>query len=155
LRRALIVDPNRSRLDLLRREAEAIVDVTACTGFQAARRCLLTTAPAFLFSHFRLGAYNGLHLVHLAVHARVEMRFVLFDEQLDPQLAFEARQVGVFCETSSRLPFAIRSYLGSELPDRDRRHPHGPDRRAYFRGGRRVTDLSLEQLTGTTSSLLH
>ena len=155
MRRALLVDPNKSRLDLLRREAGALVDVIACTDFRSARECLLTTAPAFLFSHFRLDAYNGLHLVHLAVHARIDTRFVLFDDHLDPQLAFEARQIGAFCESSSRLRFAIRSYLGSALPDRDRREARYPDRRAHFRGGRRVTDLSLEELSGTPSSLLH
>ena len=155
MRRALLVDPNKSRLELLRREVAAFVDVTACTDFQSARACLLTTSPDFLFSHFRLGAYNGLHLVHLAVHARMDMRFVLFDDQVDPQLAFEARQIGAFCENWSRLRFAIRSYLGSDLPERDRRDPRCPDRRSHFRGGRRVTDLSLEQLSGTPSSLLH
>jgi hypothetical protein len=155
LRHALIVDPSKSRLNLLRKEAGALVDVTACADFQSARRCLLNTSPAFLFSHFRLGMYNGLHLVHLAAHARLDMRSVLFDEQVDAQLAFEARLIGAFYEPSSRLAFAIRSYLCSQLPDRDRRDARRPDRRARFRGGRRATDLSLGQLSGTLSSLLH
>src|SRR5262245_31010418 len=113
-----------------------MVDVAACTDFRSARECLLATSPAFLFSHVRLGAYNGLHLVYLAVHARLDTRCVLFDDPLDPQLAFEARQIGAFYETSSRVRFAIRSYLGSQLPDRDRRDARCPDRRVPFRGGR-------------------
>jgi hypothetical protein len=65
MRRALLVDPNVARLDLLKKEINQAVAVTPCTDFVDARTYLLTEAPDFLITHVRLGAYNGLHLVHL------------------------------------------------------------------------------------------
>jgi hypothetical protein len=155
VRSALLVDPNADRLDLLRKEIGEAVDVTACTDFQAARDCLLKTSPAFLISHLRLGAYNGLHLAHLAAHARLETRCLLYDEPLDLHLAFEAKLIGAFCETTSRLRFAVPAYIRSPLPERDRRDARRIDRRGLFRGGRRATDITFDQLRGLSSSLWH
>lgn len=155
LRRALLVDTNADRLHLLRREIGKAVDVETCIDFQAARDCLLKTSPAFLISHLRLGAYNGLHLAHLAAHARLETRCLLYDEPLDIHLALEAQLIGAFFETTSRLPFVVPAYVRSSLPERDRRDARRIERRELFRGGRRATDLKLDQFRGSSSSLLH
>jgi hypothetical protein len=123
--------------------------------FQTARNCLLKTSPDFLISHLRLGAYNGLHLAYLASHARLETRCLLYDEPLDVHLAFEAQLIGAFHETTSRLRFTVPAYIRAPLPERERRAAHQVDRRGLFRGGRRATDLTFEQLSGFSSGLLH
>lgn len=154
LRRALLVDPNAKRLDLLRREISEAVDVTVCTDFQSARDSLLTTSPEFLISNLRLGAYNGLHLAHLAVLARLQTRCLVYDEPTDPHLAFEAQLIGAFYEITSRLRLALPAYIRAPLPDRDRRDPRRLDRRRLFRGGRRATDLALDQIRRSSSEPL-
>lgn len=155
LRRALLVDSSTTRLDLLRKEIGQAVEVTACTEFRDARHCLLSTSPALLISHIRLGAYNGLHLAHLAVHAQLETRCIFYDEAIDIHLASEAQRIGAFYETTSRLRFALPAYLRGALPERDRRDARHLERRGLFRGGRRSTDLTLEQLRGVPSERLH
>ena len=155
LRSALLVDPDADRLDLLTKEIGQAADVTTCVDFQSARACLLTAPPDFLISHLRLGAYNGLHLVHLAAHARIETRCLLYDEPVDVHLAFEAQLIGAFYETTSRLRFTLSTYIRSPLPDRDRRDAQQIDRRGLFRGGRRATDLTFDPLRGLSSSLMH
>ena len=64
--RVLLVDPDDCRLDALRRWIGSVVDLTACATLWKARHELLTTRPAFLITTVRLGAHNGLHLVHRA-----------------------------------------------------------------------------------------
>jgi len=155
VRRALLVDPNANRLDLFRRQIPDGVDVTACTHFRAARECLLSISPQYLISNLRLGMYNGLHLAHLAAHARLATTCLLYDERLDLHLAFEAQLIGAFYETTSRMPFALPAFMQAPLPERDRRDWQRVDRRGLFRGGRRSTDLTFEQLRGLTSGLLH
>ena len=78
--------PRRAALEEAERQIGEAADVTSCVDFQTARDCLLKTSPHFLISHLRLGAYNGLHLAHLAAHARLETRCLLYDEPLDVHL---------------------------------------------------------------------
>lgn len=146
MRHALLVDPNRDRLALLRRELGDGVDVTDCTTFQAARDCLLrTTAPLILVSNLRLGPFNGLHLVYLAAYRRPDARCLVYDEPTDPQLAFEAQLIGAFYETTSRLQFTLPVYIHAQLPERDRRDVRHLERRTLFRGGRRAADVIVSQ----------
>jgi hypothetical protein len=156
LRRALLVDPNAGRLDLLKAEIGELLDVTTCTDFQRARVCLLTTAPDFLISNIRLGAYNGIHLAHLAVHSHLETRCLLYDEPVDLHLAFEAKLIGAFYETTSRVGRALASYIGSPLPAVDRRDARQLDQTMKFNGGRRATDLIVGPMRGVgPSKFLH
>ena len=152
MRRALLVDPNVARLDLLKKEINQAVAVTACTDFVDARTYLLTEAPDFLITHVRLGAYNGLHLVHL-LGPNAETRSLLYEEPIDIHLAFEAQLLGAFYESTSRLRFALRAYLARPLPERDRRNARSVDRRGLFRGGRRSTDRGPAQIPGASGWL--
>ena len=154
LRSALLVDPDADRLDLLRRQIDEVADVTSCVDFQTARSCLLDSPPDFLISHLRLGAYNGLHLAYLASQARLETRCLLYDEPLDVHLAFEAQLIGAFHETTSRLRFTIPAYIRAPLPERERRAANQNDRRGLFRGGRRATDLTFDQIRGVSPGLV-
>jgi hypothetical protein len=144
--RALLVDPDDGRLDAVRRRIGQAVDLATCTSFWKARHQLLTTHPALLISNVRLGSHNGLHLVHLATFTGLETRCVVYDEPADLHLIREAQKIGAFYERTSRLAFAIPSYLQSGLPDRDRRDAGSVDRRGLYRGGRRTSDLAAEQV---------
>ena len=155
VRSALLVDPDADRLELLTRAIAEAADVTACADFQTARSYLLKISPDFLISHLRLGAYNGLHLAHLAAYARLETRCLLYDEPLDFHLACEAQLIGAFYEVTSRLRFTIPAYIRAPLPERDRRDLRQFDRRGLFRGGRRATDLRQDPLRAFSSGLLH
>lgn len=156
LRRALLVDPNAGRLDLLKVEIGELLDVTTCMDFPRARFCLLTTAPDFLICNIRLGAYNGIHLAHLAVHSHLATRCLLYDEPVDLHLAFEAQLIGAFYETTSRVSRALGSYIRSSLPARDRRDARQLDQTVIFNGGRRATDLIIGLMPGVRpSTFLH
>jgi hypothetical protein len=90
-----------------------------------------------------------LHLVYLAVSARLQTRSLVYGEEPDLPLAREAQGLGAFYEPRYRIPYAVRSYIGeSALPTRDRRDPARLDRRRVFRGGRRSTDLKLVPRSG-------
>jgi DNA-binding NtrC family response regulator len=154
-RRALLVDPNVTRLDSLRQSIGEGVEAVACTNFHDARARLLTDTPEFLITRIRLGAFNGLHLAHLALSVRRETRCLLYDEPIDPHLAHEAQSIGAFCETTSRLHFAVAAYLRAPLPERDRRSSPGLDRRTLFRGGRRSSDRVAWETRGLSSNRLH
>jgi DNA-binding NtrC family response regulator len=140
LRRALLVDSDAARLELLHGEISPAVQVVPCSSFQTARNQLLTQPPEFLISHVQLGAYNGLHLVYIAVGLGLDIRCLLHDDPIDIHLAFEAKMVGAFYEVTSRLLYSLHAYLQAPLPDRDRRDVRGADRRILFRGGRRSSD---------------
>jgi hypothetical protein len=152
--RALLVDPDDGRLDALRRGIGHVVDLTTCTRFWKARQQLLTTHPALLISNIRLGPHNGLHLAHLAAFAGLETRCVVYDEPADLHLIREAQRIGAFYERTSRLAFAIPSYLRTSLPDRDRRYAESVDRRGLFRGGRRTSDVAPDHIR-TAQSVSH
>lgn len=149
LHRALLVDPDPDRIDALRRWIGNAVALTTCGTFRAARQQLLATRPALLITNIRLGSYNGLHLVYLATLADLDTRCVVYDEPADFHLIREAQRIGAFYERTSRLAFAVPSYFLTTLPDRDRRDACRVDRRGLFRGGRRATDLTPEQIHAT------
>jgi hypothetical protein len=99
---------------------------------------LIHDSPEFLVTNIRLGANNGLHLVHLASGAT---RCIVYMEPEDPFLLREAQRLGAFVEAPRRLAFSLRAYLSAELPARDRRDPLRVDRRTVARGGRRAADV--------------
>jgi hypothetical protein len=63
----LLVDPDVETLQRLKAAWQPIASVVAYSDFPIARRQLLETWPDFLVTNLRLGVYNGLHLVYLAV----------------------------------------------------------------------------------------
>lgn len=143
----LVVDPSAKRLEKLRRRLSEVGNVVTCSEFRLARERLFADRPEFLVSHIKLGAFNALHLVHLAVGDHLPTRCILFDEPTDAALVAEAKSLGAFYETTSRLPFALPSYLLASLPHRDRRvRVVSSERRTRFRGGRRSSDVAPEIL---------
>ena len=139
-RRTFLVDPSAHWLEYARRAVSDAVNLTTFTDFSKARAQLLKLRPQLVATNLRLGAYNGLHLVHLVASLEVEARCIVFSDRPDPILVREAQQAGAFYETASAVPFALASYAGAVLPDRDQRSPDRVDRRAIRRGGRRAAD---------------
>jgi hypothetical protein len=65
---------------------------------------------------------------------------IVYLDRLDPVLVVDAQRAGAFVEVRRRLAAALPAYVNATLPPRDRRNLLSPDRRAKFRGGRRLTD---------------
>ena len=138
--RILLVEPNTAVRD---RFAAILVgisaEVQACADFLSARRAVEATPFDLLVTQVRLGAYNGVHLVHLArPHG---MRCLVYAAVTDPVLAREVQSVGAFYEKMDYLPLVLVNYVMHALPPRDRRDPERADRRGLRRGGRRVADV--------------
>src|ERR1700730_6370775 len=134
----IIVDLDIDRVSKLEGSVQDVARVDACTDFASARILLLREPPEFLVTNVRLGAYNGLHLVHLAP---APTRSIVHMEPEDPFLLREAQRVGAFLESPQRLLFSLRAYVSAVLPLRDRRYPSRVDRRIIPRGGRRAADV--------------
>jgi hypothetical protein len=136
--RIIIADLDVDWVSKLQRSVDTAVRVDACTDFTSARTRLLRHAPEFLVTNVRLGADNGLHLVHLAP---TSTRSIVYMQPEDPFLLREAQKLGAFVESPQRLLFSLRAYLNAALPLRDRRDPVCVDRRSIPRGGRRAADV--------------
>lgn len=140
----LLVEPDGQLRARLRDSVPAHLDMDA--SFQAARTRLFAHPYDWLITNVRLGAFNGLHLVHLAGSARLAVRFLVYSDRPDLSLAREAQRLGAFYESRDCLHRALAAYLGGTLPLRDRRDPTIRDRRLVFRGGRRCTDSTASVL---------
>jgi hypothetical protein len=114
-----------------------VADVEVCTDFRNARARLLHKPPDLLITNLRLGAYNGLHLVHLAAATRT--RCIVFSTHDDLGLAREVQAAGAFFELPVRLPQVLESYVNATLPHHDRRNITMLGQ-LPCRGGRRCTD---------------
>ena len=139
--RVLFVD---TRPSMVRRFKEfmttAVATLDVAEDFATARTLLYSTSPDLLVTALRLGAHNGLHLVHLARLAESPPRSIVFSDPMDPYLAREARSCGAFYESGVQMPTTVLAYLTSRLPETDRRDAMIADRRSLFRGGRRSGD---------------
>lgn len=109
--------------------------------FSKARVALRTRSPRLLVTALQLGAYNGVHLVHIANTPDAQTRCVVHTDALDVVQAREVRSAGAFYELRSRLRFALPAYVDAALPAEDRRDPIRFDRRRLSRGGRRAADF--------------
>jgi hypothetical protein len=119
--------------------------VECCSDFQTARRTLREYGPNLLVTNLYLGAFNGLHLVHLAdTTSRLKTRCVAYANVHNPALALETQSAGAFYERLFRLPFVPRCYAFQVLPPADRRNPGVVERRIAFRGGRRIPEPTAE-----------
>jgi DNA-binding NtrC family response regulator len=135
----VFVDPDAGQLASISTELQFIAEVEVYQDFRAARARLLTRPPDLLVTNMRLGAFNGLHLVHLAQGGPT--RCVVYASQNDEVLTREVKDASAFFEFTERLPRVIASYVRALLPAQDQRDPMVPDRRRIHRGGRRCTDL--------------
>jgi len=157
-RRVLAVDSDRKWLDALKERWNHLAEIDVCTEFSVARvRLFETPPPDLLVTNLRLGPFNGLHLVFLAQSANLPTKCLTYgahDNATNMALAREAQLAGAFYEASYRIPYALPSYLQTDLPDRDRRDPAREDRRHTFRGGRRATDLTEVRLTARGPDIL-
>jgi DNA-binding NtrC family response regulator len=140
VKQVLFVDPDPSVCQLARRALQFVADVQFCTDFAAARARCLASPPDLLVTNVRLGAHNGLHLLHLLKRLGATTRCVVYGTEADLPLAREVQEMGAFIIWTPRLPIALQTFVTAELPQRDRRDPALPDRRRMFRGGRRSTD---------------
>src|SRR5436309_5333038 len=138
----LLVEPRDAWREVLRAAVAPLATVEAYAKFVDARRRLAAGPVDFVVTNVPLGAYNGLHLVYLAASFnRGSTRAIVYSDALDVGFAREAQLAGAFYEVRTSLPAALLSYLRAPaLPRRDRRDPAMRDRRATFRGGRRVSD---------------
>ena len=135
-----LVDPDAHQLSSVWGRLQSFAEVEVYQDFQAARARLLARPPDLLVTNLRLGAYNGLHLVHLALGTAT--RCVVYGSQNDEVLIRQVKAAGAFYESSARLPQVISSYVRAMLPAYDQRDPRVLDRRHIPRGGRRCTDLT-------------
>jgi hypothetical protein len=123
--RVLIVEPDIERSEQLREAIAAISIPTVCHDFIGARRILLATPPDLLVTNIFLGAYNGLHLVHLVAANHFPTKVVVYSSRHDAVLVAEARAAGAFVEDFSGLADVLPSYVSSTLVFPDA--PVGPD----------------------------
>jgi DNA-binding NtrC family response regulator len=91
----LVVD---TRLTVLRRTGELLRraghDVIEATSFDDAKRLLTERRPSLLLSSLRLGAFNGLHLVHRARLGQPKLSAIIVSADSDAALQSEAERVG-------------------------------------------------------------
>ena len=135
--RVLIAEPHRSRLAATRRALRAIASTQGCSTFELAERRLRSAAPELLVTNLRLDPHRGIELVRLA---EAPTRSVVYMVPADPFALREAQDLGAFVEFWPRMPSALPSYVGANLPPRDRRDVTVVDRRTLPRGGRRAAD---------------
>ena len=139
VKEVVFVDPDAERLSSVLAELQFIAEVEVYQEFRAARARLFTRPPDLLVTNVRLGAYNGLHLVHLA--QGTPTKCVVYASHKDEVLRRQVKDAGAFYEVTERLPRVIASYVRALLPAYDQRDFTVPDRRQIHRGGRRCTDL--------------
>ena len=145
--RVLLVEPDDARRGHLRGVVRAVAEIDDVADFFNARRHLISKPYDWLLTNIRLGAFNGLQLVHLAETSRRPIRSLVYEQHRDLWIAREAQRVGAFYESSGRVDRALPGYFRASLPSQDRRNPAEPDRRIGSRGGRRSTDSTAAPLS--------
>jgi DNA-binding NtrC family response regulator len=143
----LLVEVDDVARGVLSAAAAPFANVESHGRFENARARLFSAPFDFLVTNVRLGAYNGLHLVHLTAHDEGAPRAIVYTEKRDPGLAREVQEAGAFYEVGTCLPVTLAAYVKGALPDHDRRDPAIPDRRMRVGGGggRRRWDLHLKR----------
>jgi DNA-binding NtrC family response regulator len=141
-KRVLIVEPDVQLRERMIARAEWFGRVRAESEFAAARDRLLTHRYDWFITNLRLKAHNGLHLLHVAAAAGLQVRALVYGEAADGVLGREAQRCGAYYELQRGVHRAIPSYLRDVVPTVDRRNPERHDRRRDQRTGRRCSDLS-------------
>ena len=137
----LIVECNRETRHVLGGILALRARVEVHSGFAGARQRLLASPPHILVTSSRLGAYNGLHLAHLAACVSTGTRVIVYGDDDTATVAREVKYAGAFFVLGHQIAAALTTYLDAELPPHDRRDTARADRRQQFRGGRRITDV--------------
>jgi two-component system, response regulator RegA len=113
----VLVDDDQNVLRIVSRWAvEAGYDVVSFNQFESARSYLLDHAPDVIVTDVRLGAFNGLQLVHLAKSARPTVRVVVMSGFDDPVLAEEARREGAVYLSKPLTRDDVLSAIGPSTP---------------------------------------
>lgn len=141
---ALIVDPDSH-------VSSALGDIVARVGwtplvettFVGARREIETKRPGALVAKVKLGMFNAIQLAYLTKMKSPGARAILYGDEADAVLGAEVQAASGFYERTQLVRHSLTSYLGSQLPERDRRNVLAIDRRNGFRGGRRATDAHI------------
>ena len=138
----LIVEPEAAFRELLVDVASSYADAHGVADFQTAYDRLVGDAPSLLITNLRLRAnVEGMQLAYVVASAGYATRTVVYSDYADSWIAHEVQRTGAFFETPTRIIFAIPSYVQGKLPVLDRRNPFASDRRSFFRGGRRASDI--------------
>jgi DNA-binding NtrC family response regulator len=91
----LLVDTRSATLrrlsDTLQRAGHVVVEATS---FDEAKHALLIRRPSALISALRLGAFNGLHLVHLGRIENPQLQAIILSTDRDIQLHDEIHAAG-------------------------------------------------------------
>jgi DNA-binding NarL/FixJ family response regulator len=145
--RVLLVEPDALFTLRLYQAISDLAEVRCVSTFAEARLALLDSPPDLLVTNLRLGAFNGLHLIHLAGEMAPRTRSVVYTERLDLGFGREVQRVGALYDTRRFLLHTLASYVGAALPPRDRRRLGIHERRQAFRGGRRSADRVRDGLT--------
>jgi hypothetical protein len=122
-----------------------VAHVQLARDFLSARSLLFEACPRAVVTNLRLGAYNGIQLALMA--ALNQTRCIVYEHGLDVMLARQAQLAGAFYARGAHVSSVIRSFVISPLPEKDRRNPAMPDRRASGRPGRRSTDSTTHRVT--------
>jgi DNA-binding NtrC family response regulator len=141
VKQLLIVEPDLAFRTFLQKMVDGRAAVETAADFPTARARLFAAPFDLVVTNLRLGAFNGLHLAYLLASTGRLPRVVVYSDRFDPLLAREGQRAGTFCELQQRMPYALPSYLGANLPPLDRRAPLASDRRSSYRGGRRASDI--------------
>jgi len=136
----LLVEPDQRLAGQLQCAVGDLAHVEWCADFGTARARFLTRSFTFLVTRLRLGAHNGLHLVHLAGSRDLPARCIVHSDSRDLSMADEVQRTGAFYERTERVEVTLKAYLRRPLPPVDRRNSLVPERRTAFRGGRRIGD---------------
>src|SRR5262245_54497762 len=125
----LLVDTRVAALrrtnDLLRRAGYQAIEATT---FDDAKRILVSVSASVLISSLRLGAFNGLHLVHLARLARPEMTTIIISGRADATLQQEMDLAGASLLVEPVPPSTLLSLLAQTIA-RTKADPSLCDRR--------------------------
>src|SRR5437660_4742977 len=122
-KRVLLADPAARQRARFRRAVRGDAYVTLAASFEEARTVLFSGSWDLLVTNLRLGAYNGLHLVHLAASKHLVTRSIVYSGGDDDVMrARGVQEAGAFYEREDLLAMALPSYLRGALPKSDRRN---------------------------------
>jgi DNA-binding NtrC family response regulator len=141
-KRVLIVEPDVQLRERMIARAEWFGEVHAVSDFAKARAELLSNRYDWFITNLRLKAYNGLHLLHIAAAAGLQVRALVYADHRDGGLGCEAQKFGAFYELQRGVHRALSAYLRDVVPPVDRRNAAVYDRRTDQRTGRRCSDLA-------------
>jgi ActR/RegA family two-component response regulator len=121
---AVVVDPDGvARAEVAFVLSAAGYRVTNAGDFREAANAITAAPPDLLVTELRLGAYNGLHLIHRGLRSRGDMRSIVLTGFPDPVLESEARSIGASYIVKPADPsILLVAASGESTALRERRH---------------------------------